>query len=157
MRAYFQRLYHFDHWATDQVLASLASCPAPPAQAVSLLSHYLQEQWFALDLLHGRDAMKWRGATEFALADCIVHSAKLDSEWRDYLANKTDGHFETSFEYTNFVGKQTTRVVSDLLTDIVDHGTYHRGQIGTLVRAAGGEPAKTWFTRWVKETNRGTA
>lgn len=156
MRAYYQRLFHFDHWASTQVVASLQSCPDAPPKAVSLLSHYLQEQWFALDLMQGRDAMKWRGAPEFTFDDCVENIARLDSAWREYLANKTDAHFETSFEYTNFVGKQTTRVVSDLLTDIVDHGTYHRGQIAMIVRASGGEPAKTWFTRWVKETARGT-
>ncbi len=88
--------------------------------------------------------------------ECVENIAKLETAWKAYLSDKADAHFETSFAYTNFVGKQTTRIVNDLLTDIVDHGTYHRGQIATLVRQAGGEPAKTWFTRWVKETNRGT-
>lgn len=156
MRAYFQRMYHFDHWATSQVLASLKSCPEMPAKAVSLLSHYLQEQWFALDLMAERDAMKWRGAPEWSFDECVENIAKLETAWKAYLSDKTEAHFETSFTYTNFVGKQTTRIVNDLLTDIVDHGTYHRGQIATLVRQAGGEPAKTWFTRWVKETGRGT-
>lgn len=93
---------------------------------------------------------------ELNFEQCQAEIPKLYSAWGEYLGNKTDGHFETSFTYTNAVGKPTKRVVSDLLTDIVDHGTYHRGQIATMVRTAGGEPAKTWLTRWVMETGRGT-
>lgn len=156
MRAYYQRLFHFDHWANLEVVESLKTCPAVPEQAVSLLSHYLQEQWVAHKLLTTNVSTNRNDIAELSFEHCQAEIPKLYFAWRDFLGNKTDAHFETSFTYTNAVGKATERVVSDLLTDIVDHGTYHRGQIATLVRAAGGEPAKTWLTRWVKETNRGS-
>ncbi|MBK6766684.1 MAG: hypothetical protein IPG71_10320 [bacterium] len=156
MNSYYGRLFHFDHWANLEVIASLTSCPETPHKAVALLSHYLQEQWVAHKLLTTGQSTNRNDIVELSFELCQVEIPKLFAAWRGYLANKPDEHFETSFTYINAVGKSTERVVSDLLTDIVDHGTYHRGQIATHVRAAGGEPAKTWFTRWVKETHRGT-
>ncbi|MCL4305343.1 hypothetical protein KJZ99_05470 [bacterium] len=156
MRAYYQRLFHFDHWANVEVEKSLKSCAVPPPKAVALLSHYLQEQWVAHKLLTTGVATNRNEIATLTFEECQAEIQRLNIAWREYLANKPDLHFDTSFTYTNAVGKPTDRVVGDLLTDIVDHGTYHRGQIATLVRQAGGEPAKTWFTRWVKETKRGT-
>ncbi|NUO19036.1 hypothetical protein HUU59_06255 [bacterium] len=153
--AYYLRLFHFDHWANLEVVASLGTCPQVPESAVALLSHYLQEQWVAHGLLTTGEAADRNGLKDLSLSECIAEIGKLERTWREYLTGKSDADFESSFEYINAAGKPTQRFVSDLLTDIVDHGTYHRGQIATLVRASGGEPAKTWFTRWVKETARG--
>lgn len=136
--------------------ASLRSCPQLPQKAVSLLSHYLQEQWTAHKLLTTHESTDRTQLQEYSFAECVEEIEKLEKAWKEYLSGKPDEHFETSFVYVNAVGKPTERIVSDLLTDIVDHGTYHRGQIATMVRQAGGEPAKTWYTRWVKETARGT-
>lgn len=155
MLPHYLRLFHFDHWANTEVVASLRSCPVMPEKAVALLGHYLQEQWVAHKLLTTGIATDRTELTEYSFERCIEEIEKLSSAWKTYLAGKSDQHFESSFTYINAVGKPTDRIVSDLLTDIVDHGTYHRGQIATLVRQAGGEPAKTWFTRWVKETGRG--
>ena len=153
---HYLRLFHFDHWANLELAASLITCPEVPAKAVSLLSHYLQEQWVAHKLLTTKESTNRHDMNEYSLDECVVQIGELEAAWKTYLSGKSDAHFETSFIYINAVGKPTDRVVSDLLTDIVDHGTYHRGQIATLVRQAGGEPAKTWYTRWVKETARGT-
>ncbi len=43
-------------------------------------------------------------------------------------------------------------MVADVLTQLHGHSLYHRGQIASLVRAAGGEPAKTDFIFWSRES-----
>jgi len=157
MNSYYGRLFQFDRWANLEVIGSLKTCPEMPRKAVALLSHYLQEQWVAHKLLTTGQATNRNDIAELSFEQCQAEVEKLADAWRNYLLGKSDEQFETSFTYLNAVGRPTERVVSDLLTDIVDHGTYHRGQIASLVRHAGGEPAKTWFTRWVKETRRGTS
>ncbi len=45
--------------------------------------------------------------------------------------------------YTNSSGRPFTNRVSDILFHIVNHSTYHRGQIALLLRQQGLEPVPT--------------
>ena len=47
--------------------------------------------------------------------------------------------------YKNSKGEAWTSSVLDVLTHVVMHSAYHRGQIASVMRAGGGTPAYTDF------------
>ncbi|MFL5508025.1 MAG: DinB family protein, partial [Gemmatimonadaceae bacterium] len=52
--------------------------------------------------------------------------------------------------YKNSAGEQFTSSVENILTHVFMHGSYHRGQVASLVRAGGDTPSPTdyiFFTR----------
>jgi uncharacterized damage-inducible protein DinB len=53
-------------------------------------------------------------------------------------------------DYRNSTGTQFRNTVSDILTHVVLHGSYHRGQIARLTREAGGTPAVTDYIAFVR-------
>jgi uncharacterized damage-inducible protein DinB len=53
--------------------------------------------------------------------------------------------------YTNSKGEPWTSTVEDILTHVVIHSAYHRGQIASDVRAAGLEPAYTDYIHAVRQ------
>jgi uncharacterized damage-inducible protein DinB len=53
--------------------------------------------------------------------------------------------------YTNSKGELWTSTVEDILTHLVIHSAYHRGQIASDLRSAGREPAYTDYIHAVRQ------
>ena len=45
--------------------------------------------------------------------------------------------------YRNSAGNQFTSTLEDILTHVTLHGSYHRGQVASLIRSAGDTPSPT--------------
>jgi uncharacterized damage-inducible protein DinB len=53
--------------------------------------------------------------------------------------------------YTNSKGEPWTNTVEEILTHVVIHSTYHRGQIASDLRNAGLEPAYTDYIHALRQ------
>ena len=54
-------------------------------------------------------------------------------------------------EYVNSKGERYVSSVEDILTHVVFHGAYHRGQIAAKMREAGFDPAYTDYIHAVRQ------
>ena len=77
--------------------------------------------------------------------------AAMEQGWDAYLAGLTDDDIARKFEYKSTDAGWFRSAVDDILTQLFGHSWYHRGQIATLVRASGGEPAVTDLVYWSRE------
>jgi uncharacterized damage-inducible protein DinB len=88
-----------------------------------------------------------------ALAD------EMSSAWRSYLMQFTtqlgtqlpSGSLNDQVEYRNSKGQAWSSRVEDVLTHVLFHSAYHRGQIALQMRASGMEPAYTDFIHAVRQ------
>jgi uncharacterized damage-inducible protein DinB len=55
---------------------------------------------------------------------------------------------DATFTYRNLAGVETTRVKWQIFRHIVNHGTYHRGQIANMLRQLGVKPPSTDLLYW---------
>ncbi|PYO45862.1 MAG: hypothetical protein DMD72_14120, partial [Gemmatimonadetes bacterium] len=55
----------------------------------------------------------------------------------------TGDALERGITYRNSAGDQFTSTLEDILTHVMMHGSYHRGQVASLIRAAGDTPSPT--------------
>ncbi|MFZ4622152.1 MAG: DinB family protein [Bacteroidota bacterium] len=69
--------------------------------------------------------------------------SEVDTGWNQYLASVTDEDLKRSFTFHNLKGEKVTQLVWQSLLHLVNHSTYHRGQITTMVRQSGGTPIGT--------------
>jgi uncharacterized damage-inducible protein DinB len=53
-----------------------------------------------------------------------------------------------TFTYRNLAGVETTKVKWQIFRHIVNHGTYHRGQIANMLRQLGVKPPSTDLLYW---------
>jgi len=74
-----------------------------------------------------------------------VEFPRETTEWGGYLAKLGEADLAGTIEYRNSKGEQWQSTVADVLTHVLLHGSYHRGQIASAIRAAGGTPAYTDF------------
>ncbi len=63
----------------------------------------------------------------------------VEQERQNFLRALNDDALRARLNYCGMDGKQFSMPLALLLQHVVNHGTYHRGQVTTLLRQAGGE------------------
>ncbi len=76
---------------------------------------------------------------------------ELAELWREYFSQLSPPALSQTIAYKNTKGESWASTVQDVLTHVMMHSAYHRGQIATLMRAAGRAPAYTDFIYAVRQ------
>ena len=142
------------------VLASLDTVPEekrgsePFQKALSLMGHIIaaRRAW-----LHRFEPSTFERPAELFPTNATRESleaglAAMERDWSGYFGRLDEVELARAFDYVTSEGTKFRSVVADVLTQLYGHSLYHRGQIASLVRAAGGEPARTDFIFWTRES-----
>jgi uncharacterized damage-inducible protein DinB len=141
---HLRRKFAYDAWANREVLAGLSATARPLARSLQLLAHILSAERLWLERLRQQPQSLpvW---LELSLDECEAQIAELDELWREYLAQLSPAGLSENVAYKNSKGESWTSSVEDVLTHVLLHSAYHRGQIASLIRASGEQPAYTDF------------
>ncbi len=82
---------------------------------------------------------------EFTIEGCESQAAELSQLWKNYLAPGREADLAKSVSYRNSKGENWSSRKDDILTHVVTHSAYHRGQIAADMRSAELIPASTDF------------
>lgn len=142
------RLFRYDAWANAEALLSLQR--VTPPQALRWMGHVVAAEllWLGRLLEEPSELPVW---PELDLEQIAAWLPRLEGAWSHYLAGLTEEDLGDGVGYRNSRGEFWTNSVGDILTHVVVHSAYHRGQIGNAVRAAGGEPAYTDLIHAVRQ------
>jgi uncharacterized damage-inducible protein DinB len=145
---HLRRLLRYDVWANQEALQSLKQ-GAPP-RSLKWLAHIVGAEYLWMARLRRRQETLpvW---PEFDVEACGQRLDELSRLWPEYLDHATRSLTE-EISYTNSKGELWTNTVEEILTHVVIHSAYHRGQIASDVRAAGGVPA---YTDYIHAVRRG--
>jgi uncharacterized damage-inducible protein DinB len=147
----FRRELDYDDWANREVLRHLQRESSPPPSCTGWLAHVLgaQAEWLAR-LEGGKSELPvWPKLT---LDELEPHLARLRASWRRFLAGLDPHRLEGTIAYVNSKGQPWTSRVEDVLTHVLLHGAYHRGQIASALREAGLTPP---YTDYIHATRTG--
>jgi uncharacterized damage-inducible protein DinB len=72
-----------------------------------------------------------------------VNIEKANTLWIEFI--ETADNFERELKYTNYVNDYYENSIGDIMAHLVNHGTYHRGQVAVLLREKGYDPVNTDF------------
>ncbi|HXY70199.1 MAG TPA: DinB family protein [Gemmatimonadales bacterium] len=144
-----KRLFRYDEWANREALASVRAVPTPPARCLRWMGHIAAAEGLWHARLTGVQAplAVW---PDMAPGQIETWLGDLGSLWRTYLERVVPSRLAESVTYTNTKGEAFTSSVEDVLTHVVMHSAYHRGQVAAEVRAAGHQPAYTDFIHAVR-------
>ena len=146
-------LFAYNAWATNRVFESLAPLPEELYRQDLRTSHGGIHG--TLTHLVGAEKLwlsRWIGKPESTLirAAEISGLSALKELWEDvagrtarFVARLDDRKAMSQFEYTTTEGKKHTGVYWQSLQHLVNHSTYHRGQVAALMRQVGAEPVST--------------
>ena len=143
-----QRLLRYDVWANQETLQSLPR-QGTPARSLKWMGHIIAAELLWLSRMEGRPSPLpvW---PELSVEDCEERQRELSRRLTRSLASWANP-LSREVGYTNSKGEHWTSTVEDILTHLVIHSAYHRGQIASDVRAAGFEPAYTDYIHAIRQ------
>ncbi len=156
----YRRWFDYEKDTHRKVLASFDTVPEeglrsqPFQKALNSLAHIVAGRRMWLHRLEPSsfDRPANLFPTDATLADIRAELAIMEQDWSDYFGRLDEAELGRTFEYMTSEGAPFRNVVVNVLTQLYGHSLYHRGQIASLVRTAGGEPAKTDFIFWTRES-----
>jgi uncharacterized damage-inducible protein DinB len=145
-----QRLFAWDDWANRTLLASVATSPQPPLNAVRRMAHIIAVEDLYRARMQDKDTTGFVVWPEYRITELEAHLNRLAQEWRAYFARLDPADLAHVSAYTNSQGQRWENAHGDMLMHLVMHSAYHRGQIAADIRVSGGEPAYTDFIEAVR-------
>ena len=147
---YLRRQFAYDEWANREVLAAIRAAGSGNDRSLQLMSHILAAELLWLERLKQipQSIPVWPKPD---LEQCEAQAAQLGGQWLEFLDLITAGDVSQSISYKNSKGEVWTNDIVDILTHVVMHSAYHRGQIATHMRASGQTPAYTDFIHGVRQ------
>ena len=118
----------YNAWANREVLRSLLVARTMPERASAVMAHLIGAEWLWLRRLGHRTAPMevWPA---LPLTECEAQLLELSRAWQVYLANLSPDSLGQEIRYTNSKGEDWSNTVEDVLTHVVLHSSYHRGQM----------------------------
>lgn len=147
---YLRKEFVYDAWANQETLAAIRAAKGENARSLQLMAHILAAERVWLERLRQvpQSVPVW---PEPNLAQNEAEATKLSQEWREYLELATAGDISQTISYKNSKGELWTSAIIDVLTHVVMHSAYHRGQIASYMRSTGQTPAYTDFIHGVRQ------
>jgi uncharacterized damage-inducible protein DinB len=141
---HFRRQFTYDAWANREVLANLKTSSRSTARPLQLLSHILSAEQLWLERIRERPQTLpvW---PEFNFDQCEMQIDECARLWLDLLAQLDSAALSKNVAYKNSKGEPWSSTIQDILTHVLLHSAYHRGQIASHIRANGEQPAYTDF------------
>ena len=78
----------------------------------------------------------------------------LEHERQDFIAGLSDDALQAPLNYQDMSGNPYSQPLSELMQHLVNHGTYHRGQVTTLLRQAGAPTIALDMLYFFRETGQ---
>lgn len=153
----YRRWFAYEQDSHERVFASLATVPeggrfGPAFQKALMLMRHLAA---ARQLWLFRFGASQKKPDDFfpaglSLAETTNRITQVQKAWSDYFARLDQAELSRTFD-ESLEGGRFRNTVEDILTQLFGHSLYQRGQIASLIREAGGEPAQTDFVFWTRE------
>lgn len=158
-------LVAYHHWATGRLLGALGALPADALdQPVGgsfgtvrgLIGHVLGAEEVWIQRLHGHSPAAFPDLTSFsAVSDCQAAWDAVQAEQHAFISGLGSERLEAPISYINFRGEAWAYPLDAVLLHLVNHGTYHRGQLAHVLRQFGEVPPATDYLVFLDEIAAG--
>jgi uncharacterized damage-inducible protein DinB len=159
-------MIEFHYWARDRVLDAVAQLT--PEQYTRDLGGSFRSIRDTLVHLLSADSnwlKRWRGTSPTTMLDPAEYPdvAAVRTAWtaqeaqiRAFLTSMDDESVMREIDYKTLDGRPFTSPFWEMLHHVVNHGTYHRGQVQTMLRQLGASPARSVdLITYYRERNKG--
>jgi uncharacterized damage-inducible protein DinB len=147
-----QTLLDYHYWARDRMLAAVETLTQEQytrdlgnsfksVRDTVVHIYFAESAWYSRWMGHppspGLNAEDLRDVPAIRRA-WIEHEVKM----RAFLESVGAAGADRVYQYKNLAGQEFKSVFWHMLQHVVNHATYHRGQVTTLMRQLGADPGK---------------
>ena len=137
-------------------LASLSSVDGTAERPLQLFAHVVGAQKIWLARVNQEDWTSTPPWPSSSREECQAAVEELRAQRTAFLKRLTPARLSDHVVYRNTKGVEFRTPLQDILTHLVIHSAYHRGQVATAVREASGKPAATDYVVFVRQLGRQT-
>ena len=148
-----QLLYEYNRWANARVLKTVSALTEEQFRrdlggsyrsVRDALVHILSAEWIWL--------MRWKGTSpqamvdpaEFPRLDLVAAKwSQIEKEQAAFVKGVTDESLKEVITYVNTRGETWRYPLTHMMQHLVNHSSYHRGQVSLMLRQLGAEPVPT--------------
>lgn len=153
MRDHFIQMWRYTGWANDRVLA--AAMAEGGAENRRTLNHIAAAQSIWLARVAPGYSATFGLFEDHALDACAAELQRGVEGWIAFLEGVSDDQFGAYVDYANLRGEPQRNLLHDIVTQVTNHGTHHRGQVATRLRLAGHTPPVIDYIAWIREQGAG--
>jgi uncharacterized damage-inducible protein DinB len=157
-------LYAFNRWATHRILEATGVL-SPDDLARDLrtsyksvrgtLVHTMWAEWIWLQRWLGSSPRLVFSEDQFPGVGAIESRwAEVERDRQDFIEPLTDEGLRRVVPYVNMQGRRREYPLVHMMQHVVNHSSYHRGQVVTLLRQLGRVPPATDFLDYFDEHDR---
>lgn len=142
MKAYLLKLYQYNAWANRRVIGCVEQQAVTDEKILSIFAHCLAANFIWYNRFMGlpnHEYELWGGHHSVADLKKMVEGA--NALWMPFIESKES--FDRMLKYQNYSGDYYENNIQDIMIHLVNHGTYHRGQVALLLRERGYEAINT--------------
>lgn len=154
-------LYDYNAWANHRVLEAASALTAeqflkPLGSSFSslrdTLAHIYGAEWIWLERFQGRSPAALPGASEFSdVARLRARWAEQETRLLSFVRGLSQEDLDRVLEYRTLKFGVYRNPLWQSMQHLVNHGTYHRGQVTTLLRQLGAQPIVTDLMHFYRE------
>lgn len=131
------------YWADERILDALQKSETRSKDLLKLIRHVAVAEQVWLTRLLGKDSGQyslWEEAEDLSvIRSMFEENAK---QYRVYMEGLEESRLDEMIDYANQSGVLFQTSVRDILSQVILHGQYHRGQINQALRIESAEPVQ---------------
>jgi uncharacterized damage-inducible protein DinB len=146
-------LLDYHYWARDRVLDAVAKLSSdaflqPRGSSFSsirdTLAHTYLAEWAWYSRWQGESPASFPPFDQFADADSLRRAwRELEQKVRAFVDPMSDEELRRLVGYRLMNGTEGASMMWHMVQHVVNHASYHRGQVTTMLRQAGAQPAQS--------------
>lgn len=157
----FRLLFDYNSWANHRALDACSKLSAEQftrdlgssfRSVRDTLVHIYGAEWLWLERWHGRIPSALPSPADFPDFESLQAGwAEHERNLKAYIGSLTPSELQRIVKYKNTKGTPFEGPVGPMLQHVINHSTYHRGQITTMLRQLGANAVSTDLIGFYRE------
>jgi uncharacterized damage-inducible protein DinB len=153
-----RELYNYNAWANHRTLDACAALTEEQfirdlrssfRSVRDTIVHILGAEWIWLDRCNGRSPVALPSPEPFVSVSGVrARWGEIERDQLGFVGGLSAADLDRVIEYRNMRGNRFAYPLRRILRHVVNHSTYHRGQVASMLRQLGIAPAATDLLRY---------
>ena len=162
--ALIQKQFEYTRWANARMLGAVAGIGQEAflrdlgssfASIRNTVAHILSAEWAWLERWQGRSPKQMLDPLRFPTVEALrARWAQVEQDQETFLATLSEQRLAADLEYLNLQGELVTLPLWQQMLHMVNHSSYHRGQVTTMLRQVGAKPVATDLIAFYREQRK---
>lgn len=140
-KTHFNFLLSYDLWANNVVISTLKDNNLTSGKPIELLSHILNGELLMMARIKKTDKIELWEKRSIDENNELLKT--INGKWQEFINTSEEKDFNKRIEYINIFNENISPKIWEMFTHMINHGTYHRGQIASSIRSMNITPPVT--------------